>query len=352
MKTRDSPQLDLWRELYSAAGRIKDLSPWTFMKETDVFGVRDPLTGKIAFVSVMGICREHFAVTLYPDAKTMAAFWKIQDTHETAEKDSILEMPQIQVAFGDRNSVKKEDLKVIRGLGLKFRGELGWPVFRSYRAGYIPWFLETEEIRILTLALEQTLDVAPRFQADPNLLPSGRRTQYLVRSSQDSPKGRIWTDEQIEIAFPPEPASIHYSDENMLSAVGKLARAGNIFEADLFSAIMQIGLKGKRPQYPYLLLSVDCESLYIVSLEILTVDTTIPDMRLQAADKLFQGMVKVGMRPSEIRLRSDTFAEIIRSACEQCGIRLNLVNRLPCLEKVRRDLTEELHKPRGPNIGS
>jgi len=352
MEAYKRPDLAAWRGLYAAAERIKVLAPWTFMQETDVFGVRDPQTGATGFVSVMGMRKEHFAVTVYPDEKTLAVFVKVQESVEPVDPDTILEMPQIQAAFEDRDFVKSGDLKIIRALGLKFRGDSGWPVFRSFRLGYIPWFLEAEEVRLLTQALEQTLDVAPRFRLDQRLLRPGNRRAYLIRSPAETPAGRMWKDEIVEIALPAETVAIPYSDEKILSAVEKLPLAGNIFEVDLFISFTQVGTKGKRPQNPYVLLLVDRESLYIVGLKILTVDTTLEDMRREAGAKIFEALVKAGMRPREIRLKSKPLDESIRPACKRCGIGVEIAGCLPRLEMVKRDLSRELLGHSGPKTGS
>ena len=56
---------DQWRRLYEAAVLVKELSPWQWMTETDIFGVQDPETEEIGFVSVLGLLGEHFGVSLY-----------------------------------------------------------------------------------------------------------------------------------------------------------------------------------------------------------------------------------------------------------------------------------------------
>jgi hypothetical protein len=38
----DLPTNEQWRRLYEAAVGVKELSPWEWMTETDVFGVQDP----------------------------------------------------------------------------------------------------------------------------------------------------------------------------------------------------------------------------------------------------------------------------------------------------------------------
>jgi|GEM_PF-1998218 len=38
------PTLTEWRKLYHAAIRLKEIAPWQWMTETDIFGVQNPET--------------------------------------------------------------------------------------------------------------------------------------------------------------------------------------------------------------------------------------------------------------------------------------------------------------------
>jgi hypothetical protein len=53
------------RPLYDLMARVKELAPWHYLEEDDLFGVIDPDTGEPNFVSVMGAAGEHFAVAVY-----------------------------------------------------------------------------------------------------------------------------------------------------------------------------------------------------------------------------------------------------------------------------------------------
>lgn len=55
--------------LYHLASEIRALAPWGWMEETDVFGVQDPHTDELGFVSIMGNVGEYEAVAVYRGAK-------------------------------------------------------------------------------------------------------------------------------------------------------------------------------------------------------------------------------------------------------------------------------------------
>ncbi len=140
-----SPSMEQWKEAYELALRVKELAPWRWMQDSDIFGVCDPESETICFVSTLGQLGEHFAVSVYPDIE---ALYELQDFAEHGPSpERLLEIPQFQVSFGGRDELDKEDHNVIKSLGYKFRGRNAWPLFRSYRPGFAPWLMEADELR-------------------------------------------------------------------------------------------------------------------------------------------------------------------------------------------------------------
>ncbi len=166
----NAPGNEEWRRLYQAAIELKRQAPWEWMTEADNFGVQDSDTGELYFVSVMGMLGEHFAIALYPGAGAFYKFLELEEAGASAAPEAVLEIPQLQASFEDRNLLHQRYRDIIKALGFKFRGRNAWPMFRSYRPGFMPWFLEREEARMLAVGLEQLLEVAPRFRENPGLL--------------------------------------------------------------------------------------------------------------------------------------------------------------------------------------
>ncbi len=120
------PTNDQWRSLYEAAVGVKELSPWEWMTEADIFGVQDAETGELGFVSVTGLLGEHYATSLYLGSEGLYAFWNLQDVGPSvgpsSASEALLEIPQLQASFEDRNELDARDREVIKELGFKFRG--------------------------------------------------------------------------------------------------------------------------------------------------------------------------------------------------------------------------------------
>ena len=222
---RRVPHRALWKRLYELAGQVKQLAPWEWMSEIDVFGVRLPSTREPVFVSVMGQLGKHLAVGVYPGALAMAEFHDVA-TGEAEAAHLLLEVPQVQLSFEDRDFVEREDRTVMKGLNLsgRYRGEQAYPLFRSFRPGYAPWFIEADEGEALAWALEQLLDVAPRFRDGELALGMAEDEPILVRAPRLDGQGIQWLDCREEMEWPEAPPVPYVVDRDQLAQVGNLLR--------------------------------------------------------------------------------------------------------------------------------
>ena len=196
-----TPTRDQWRKLYEAAIAIKDLGPWEWMLESDVFGFRAPVADRLDFISIMGMRGEHLSVAVYLGDRAVVDFFRLETSDEPPAVADMLEIPHLQASFEDRDLLEREDRAIIRQLGFKFRGRQAWPMFRSYRPGFFPWFVESDEVETLICALDQILDVAPRLKEDPFLLCAPDDDQsFLVRSPQPTQDGAAWSEQFVRVS--------------------------------------------------------------------------------------------------------------------------------------------------------
>ncbi len=197
------PSHDEARTLCNLPAEIKALSPWQWMEETDVFGVEDPDTGEIGFVSVMGNVGEYEAVAVYPGAEGIYGFIDFQ-TDPSASPDRLIEIPQVQLSFSESKFLEKRNRDLLKGSVLKFTGSR--PLFRSYRPGFLPWFITLNEARLLIHALSQTLEMTERFAEQPAIFPDDGDAEtepFLVRISRNEGTELVWEDQIKRVPRPP-----------------------------------------------------------------------------------------------------------------------------------------------------
>lgn len=309
------------------------------MEETDTFGVQFPGTNEIGYVSIMGSIEEHYAVSVYLGDEVLNKFRDIQNAPQTEENaERILELTQLMVSFENRDMIEQKDRSIIEQLGLKYRGKNGWPLFRSYRPGFYPWFLEQGEIEKLAVALEQTAGVAMRLEDEPGMLEMKRDWDFLVRVSREDGNNRIWEDTVRGL-----PESVPFTltfkvDQEEIAVQKGMPRNIKSAEVGFFLAPARIGKPGERPTFTYMLLAVEPESSFILGTDILLATEGLHRMWEEVPAKLVSIFNKAQFAPREIRVSSPRLYQFISSICEELGIEPSFCEHLPAIEDVKESI--------------
>lgn len=329
-----------WKDLYEAALRVKDLAAWDWMEEADVFGVRDPDTDEVGFVSVMGMAGEHYAVSLYLGPEGLYGFWAFEECGPGNSPERLLEIPQLQASFGGREELHEEDRQVIKRLGCRFRGRRDWPLFRSYRPGFAPWFLESHEARFLAAALAQLPDVARRFQENSSLLEPPTDVTYFMRVPHHEDGEIVWRDESVEVPPPEEPAPTLAVDAATLGRLGRTPQSGACLEAELRLIPSPLREGDARPFFPYVLLAVDSASGIPVACDLLQPLPSLRAMRESVPSHFARRLAEINLLPRELVVSDPSLARLLRSLAESLRIDLSLAPELPSLDAAKELLFE------------
>ena len=254
-----SPSLKEWEALYKAAVDFKNLKPWTWVWDSDLFGVQNPEDDEIGYCCIMGAAREVFALAVYQGQEGLDAYLRLQ-SGEMDPKDPELGHIQkcLMASYEDRNDLVKEDLQTIKDLGLKFRGKKEWPQFRSYLPGYVPWLLTAEEARFLIVALEQSIDVAMRLKENKNILIGPEKDNRLIRVPASQKDPLEWQDKWAKISISDKKAASPLPvDELRVKRINKnISNKEGVWEIDFFHFPGAVD-EGGRPFYPKTFMIMD-----------------------------------------------------------------------------------------------
>jgi hypothetical protein len=326
-----SPSLQEWKNLYDAALEFKELAPWNWMDDIDIFGVKDPVSGEIGYCCIMGAAGEHYALGLYLGSEGLHGLSRILSGDFSEFKDEALFIQScLMASFEDRKYLQKQDLQQIKTLGLKFRGRNAWPLFRNYLPGYVSWYLKSDEVGFLTVALQQAMDVS--------LLDHPSMDHYLVRVP-DKPGGNIiWKDEWLEplpLKIEDIPAiSVEETTLNRLTKA-RLQRKG-IWEIDFFYVPAVVREKGERPYYPYMILLVDHDSSFILNFQL----EKEADCKSTFPVKFADFIERAKVMPDELLVKRYEVYKIMEPLSAELGIKINMVESLPALEYAQKSMKD------------
>jgi hypothetical protein len=333
--------LEVWRGLYENALRFMKLQPWESAYDSDVFGVLDPVTGLTGYCCIMGALGQVLALCVYRGSEGLKICRRMHAGDFTQDFDEVAAAQFCLMGeFEDRSALKKQDLAIIKALGLKCRGRQAYPVFRSYLPGYCPWFLTDEEARYLALAFDAAIQFIELFRAQPDILSGGGAGSYLVyqlRSGVDLPQS--WTTSwRAPDPLPRAPILHEPMPEDLLREIlsKKLIRTA-AWEVGSFIMPNARITEGDRPYYARILLAVHSQ------LEIVLASHTIPSFEDGCAalrDLILSAIRDHQVLPQEIRVCDATLAEVLKPISSRLGITTSLHRKLPAVLAVKQSMAE------------
>jgi hypothetical protein len=340
------PSHDEAKTLCELAQKVKELAPWQWLEETNIFGVEDPDTGELGFISIMGHIGEYEAVAVYRGAEGLYGYIDMQ-SDPVAQPERIFEIPQVQVAFLESRFLEKPDRELLKSAGLKSRGGGSFPQFRSYRPGYHAWFITRAEARLLINALSQTLNFVPRlvdgshnFQVEGDFSDDG----FLVRAARREGDEFIWDDEFRKVPRPVRGPIEISVDDQLLDDLKRIPRSPLTFEVDLVFAPAKIGERGARPMTMYLLIVADSHSGYILGFEAMTAAGSLTATHAQFPEALARVLSRAEILPRRISLRSKHLLGLLKPLAKMLDVQLRYAEELPNVDEAAGAMGDFLMK--------
>ncbi len=327
-----------WKKLYALAMEIKSLKPWGWMDENEIFGVHDPYSKITGYISVMGGAGEHFAITAYRGPNAMIDMNNLMEGPMPPPPEHFLEIPQLMLSFENREHLEQGDRDLIKALGLGFRGKNQWPLFRSYKPGFVPWVLDANEQKSMITYLREAIGVLKRVKKDRETLYLGNdalEEKFLVRAPIDD-KGVSWKDnfEEIQMEAPPKLESAF--GDKMFVEYGKRPSGILIYEMDFYMMPSPVKEKGSPPYYPYLLLLVEKSSEMVIGFELLTPLKGFVKMLEEMPVALLSMLAGQPAKPKEIHVQSERLNVLLSNIVDIWGIKLVLKPKLKVLNIVKK----------------
>lgn len=340
---KSEPSLEEWKTLYDAAIEFRKIEPWEWMKETDVFGVQNPQNGEVGYCCIMGELGEVLAMAVYLGTEGLQGYMKIlKGQINPDEPDSLYIQDCLMLSFEDKRFVDQEDRQIINELGFKFRGRNSWPLFRSYKPGYFPWFLSRDEALSMTSALQQAKEVCLRLKENKKLLSPPKKNLCLTRVPETRDGMIVWKDEWRE---PAPLKKVGYSDEKVdevrIQRIRKTAKPTTmIWEIDFFYSPTPIA-GGERPYFPYAIMLIDRDSGFIFGMHF----ARETGYEKEFLEKFLSCIEKMSILPLEILVRKEEVVNLLGHYTSRLNIKLSVVKRLENIDNARREMVKHLKRP-------
>jgi len=341
----NEPSLEELNVLYQLISELKALGPWEWMAEQDLFAVENPETHEIGFVSIMGSVGEHFSLAVYKGNEALQKFWAFQsDPVDETAFQRLMEIPQLQASFEDRDYLDPKDRDIIKALGLRFRGKQAWPMFRTYVPGFVPWFLSSAEARFFTHVLKQTLEVAARVKDDPGMLIPAEDNSYFLRKPTGNGDDIQWRD-AVWHETPPEPEAYHLAmDWDTIQKFNSLKTRNAELEIDVFMSPAGVYEKNEKPFFPYVILAVEPTHGMIVGNELMPPRPDLKSMWEQVPYTILEILIKASFKPEKMYTSSELLFQLFEAMQDDLDVPVVLVEDLILAKEAKQTMLEFMQK--------
>lgn len=204
--------MEIFKNLFNTIIEFKNMSPWNWMSNSDIFAVENPATGQIGYCDIMGEGGETFGLAVYL-GNTGWRWLSDRLTDTPVDSFSMFMQNCISVTFENAGELEPEDKEIIKKLGLKFKGKNAYPLLRRYSPGHIPVMINEAEAEFLNVALQQTMMLAPKVKEDPNCLVSPEG-DLVIRRLNKNKKG--WMNHWFSPGLTPD---ITMPDNSFISEI-------------------------------------------------------------------------------------------------------------------------------------
>lgn len=337
-----NPSLSEWAKLYQIADQFQKVSPWTWMANGDLFAVVNPRNGEVGYCSILGNGKEEYGLAIFLGNKGYKRYLSIfSDEPGVGDFDETIMTPALSLLFANREDLQKQDIEVIRSLGLQFRGKNAWPLFRSQKPGYAPWFLEKEETIFLTAAVKQALEVSGRVRRNELDLYEGVDEDLVfTRYYSDGKWKEDWRKPELSqrtSSESQEESTAIVNEAEMLLLRNSSSKQGGSWELDICVLPTPIGQKSVRPYFPLCCLAVERQQGMVIGVE-MNEPWITPSQQREIILKILKN---AGQLPMDILVNSKKVKEILEPIAKSLGISLQ-VGTTPKLEEFKASLDAHL----------
>ena len=331
---KKKPSLEQMRGLYELMGKIKLLKPWDNLWDMDLVCVELPKWEEPVFCSVMGRNGNCFGIVVHPGLNSAAGLIRQASSGEENALSFLGYSNCLTCYFGDREDLETEDRKLIKDLGLSFRGKNNWPYFRRSRPECLPWFISALDAEVLEKVLVSFIAAYTAF-AEGKVSVDFEEGQVLYHAY--SAEKNEWTTEARPLPKVPLYVEVYVIDNEIFT--GSLRQKnlnGCSIEVDTLYYPMPCGMnKDGFPAVMRLALVVDSTQGLVADQCLLQPDDDVSEVLIE----LLASYINKFGRPSQLHVRDQWTGALLEDFCQKTGIGLQ-TGGVPLLDKFAEELNE------------
>ncbi len=329
---RKEANLEQWRLLYDEAVKFKALEPWKYVWDMELLVIVLPKYEEPFFCSIMGKAGDCTAIGTYEGYDAIHGFYYIVDKQQIPTSQLVRYQNNMMCYFGNRTELTSKELKVIKDLGIKFRGKNEWVYFRAFETGYAPYILDEPQVVKLTNVFKQ-LYLALKELIEGRVKVDFERGNILLRKHNEE-SGEWETSESPNIIPPRDRKTIVLRDEILLAKIKKKNATGNEIELD--TLYLRTIFQDKEIEKPFL------GNLAILAdhLDGIIIDQNMLTPKDDVIEYIFGMFINYVMeygKPRIVYIRDEYIQDYLQDLCEKIGVSLKIRDNLRTIDMFEQE---------------
>ena len=318
-----------WLKLYEVAEKIKELEPWNDLWDTELFVyIEDDDIDNSLYFCTMGKAGIHKSIAVYKGDQ-IDGYLELNES----QTESVLAMNYqecLKVCYLDREDTLPENRKIIKDLGLKYRGT--WTSFEKFEIGYDFGILNNDEVIFMTEALKNYYEMFKKYKEE-KITVDFENGEGFIRKYNTKIQQNI--DVVEDIVFVNKKLTSTIVDTKDLKEIAKVKTTNMEFEIDFLNHlpvyIDDYKEKDGRYRFPLIYIVADRNSEFIFDMDVEKIPKDYDKYIKESINRLINIISKVG-KPKTIYVRDQKTICALKDFCEKMKIKLILDPNLETLE--------------------
>ena len=329
--------LNVWQELYTVIQQWNEIKPWTYIGSNDWIKISFENEDSF-YCSIMGLMNDCICISIYTGDEGYSDLMSItaEPIDKSVTKYLMYEETCLTFYMGDREEVPTQQKKIIKELGLKFRGRGNWPYFISYKKRYFPYHINDEQAQIFIKVIKKLIEIVTAYANHE--IDIKFNEEEIINAYQSNGQ---WFYEPLCLPeafdkFTP----IEIDDEEILQQIHSASDNNHGLIMDLTYLNISISDKSyPRPINSLLFIVLDEESQMILGTHLLDPEDDEISLVLSF---LVDYILKTG-KPSRLFVRNPIIWAAVVDICEKIDIEL-IVTPLQMVDSITEDMVTALNK--------
>lgn len=337
-KTICDEQKHNWKRFYDVSNTYYTNEAWKRMRDDQIFAFYIEEFDEYLFCSVLGSNNEIYGFTAYQGFHGFVSLYA--SLMRNISIDTIMQyQTSVLLQFDTYDEHSKKSFPFHELMPEAMKEQSVWPYMTSYQAGFYPWKINENELKLMTIALEETISLLNDDNSFETI-PSFKNDQIIfyttIKSSVEKRVQKYVTIDEIFRKINPVKNAI---SEIEMKKVSKLSKELNItveFAMRYINIPIQ-RLKGNRPFFPVTSVMAEHQEGKVLYHNIF--DDPLHYENVQR--ELLEMIYKLGGIPEKI-LVDEFIYFYLKPVINELNLPVEIVNELPCVDEVVGNISQIL----------